>query len=374
MKRGYIIPKVVFFFFPKDEDLLLFRDMYKRKKNDLANLFLLFADNALAAKARSTLIRSASPNQKPKIATKNATQIGKQNASSIEKNTRFATTTMIKMIKSNTSIDHKERSNTLPSIATRTTKQRDTSLNFLASNLSKTMGMESSSTRPKSRPLLGGRKSWELSSQDFMMKLCLISRQTGHKYTFNLRVPPRLKAEECPLMGGRKSWEVPGFSDETPPNLRTDRSLSASRDRPNQSTNQRSGSSSSSSSSSSLVPITKPIRQQSCSPSVTRGRMQEISTSSTKSQQGNGTTLVLGRKMVDKFMNARKSIHEEKEINKAKLNGSMNESSGVGRHISRISANMTLKHMEIHQDSGNSGKNGTTTGRKSSNLSRIPSA
>ncbi|XP_055815381.1 uncharacterized protein LOC129885205 [Solanum dulcamara] len=252
------------------------------------------------------------------------------------------------MIKSNTSNDHKERSNTLSSIATRTTKQKDTGLNFLASNLSKTMGMESSlsTTRPKSRG----------------MSPVVRPKSRGESPAGRLKIP---------------GAQFLGFSDETPPNLKTDRSLSANRGRPNQSTNQRPGSSSSSSSSSSTpLPSKKPIRRQSCSPSVTRGRKQEISTSSTKFQQGSATTQVLGSKMVDKFMNARKSIHEEKEINKAKLNGSMNESSGFGRHISRISANVAHKHMEIHQDFGNYGKNGTSTGRKSSNIrsSRIHSA
>ncbi|KAK4707829.1 hypothetical protein R3W88_028754 [Solanum pinnatisectum] len=396
----------------RDEDLLLFTNMYKREKNDLASLLLpvpnefeangnyalnrmasskkgqVGLDNMMSteigkndydwlktppatplfpsldmetnapelviqkeipiiqpvitlsrfaggAKTRSTLIRSSPPNQKPKIDTKNSTQIGKQNVSSIEKkNTRFATTTMIK---SNASNDHKEKSNTLPSIATRTTKQKDASLNFLASNLSKTMGMESSSstTRPKSRGVSPAGR-------------------------------PKSRGESPAGRPKILGAQFPGFSDETPPNLKTDRSLSANRGRPNQSTNQRPGSSSSSSTS---VPSTKPIRRQSCSPSVTRGRKQEISTNI---QHGNGITQVLGSKMVDKFMNARKSIHEEK----TKLNSSMNESTGFGRHISRISANMAHKHMEIHQDSGYSGRNGTITGRKSTNVrgSKIPSA
>ncbi|XP_033514245.2 uncharacterized protein [Nicotiana tomentosiformis] len=392
----------------RDEDLLLFRDMYKREKNELASFLLLpvsneleangnyalyrmasskkgqvgldylmnetgkndydwlktppatplfpsldmeanapelviqkeipiiqpiilsrFADKSGAAKTRSTLIiRSASPNPKPKVATRNLTPTGKQQgASSIDKkNTRYATTTTItatnqlKVIKSNNSVDQN---------AIRPTRQKETHLNFLASNLSKTMGMKSSlSSNSKSRGVSPAGR-------------------------------PKILAQ------------LPGFSDETPVNLRTDRSLSATRGRSinqHQSTNQRPGSSSSSSSSSSAH-ITKPIRRQSCSPSVTRGRKQDISTTSTKFQQGNVTTQVLGSKMVDKFLNARKSVYEEKEITKAKLNGCINERSGFGRHISRISANV-----EIRQDSGNSGKNGTTTGRKSSNIrsSRIP--
>ncbi|KAJ8557443.1 hypothetical protein K7X08_003068 [Anisodus acutangulus] len=464
----------------RDEDLLLFRDMYKREKNDLASLLLpvsdefeangnyalyrmasgkknqvgldylmsnetgkndydwlktppatplfpsldmeanapelviqkeipiiqpvitlsRFADKAGAGKTRSTLIRSASPNLKSEVSTRNLTQLGKQNASSVEKkNTRFATaataTTTTTTIKSNTSNDKKERSNTLPSIATRTTKQKDTSLNFLASNLSKTLGTESSlsTTRPKSRGVSPAGRPKILGANETLPNLktdrspsANRGRPVHQNQSTNQRPGSSLSSSSTTRPKSRgmsPAWrpkilgaQFPGFSDETPPNLKTDRSLSANRGRPNQSTNQRPGSSSSPSSSSSSVPSTKPIRRQSCSPSVTRGRMQEISTSSTKSQQGNGTTQVLGSKMVDKFMNARKSIHEEKEINKAKLNGSMNESSGFGRHISRISANVTLKHMEIHQDAGNSGKNGTATGRKSSNIrgSRISSA
>ncbi|XP_070003387.1 uncharacterized protein [Nicotiana sylvestris] len=264
-----------------------------------------FAEKSGVAKTRSTLIiRSASPNPKPKVATRNLTPIGKQQgALSIDKkDTRYATTITAanqqKVIKSNNFIDQN---------AIRTTRQKETHLNFLASNLSKTMGMESSlSSKPKSRGVsLAGR--------------------------------PKILAQT-----------ILGFSDETPVNLRTDRSLSATRGRSinqHQSANQRPGSSSSSSSSSSSVHITKPTRRQSCSPSVTRGRKQEIITSNTKFQQGYSTTQVLGSKMVDKFMNARKSVYEEKEITKAKLNGSINESSGFGRHISRISANVALKRM-----------------------------
>ncbi|XP_060185580.1 uncharacterized protein PB18E9.04c-like [Lycium barbarum] len=465
----------------RDEDLILFRDMYKREKKDIASLLLpvpdefeangnyalyrmasgkkgqvgldsmmstetgkndydwlktppatplfpsldmeanapelviqkeipiiqpvitvsRFADKTGAAKTRSTLIKFASPNQKPKIATSNSTQIGKQSASSIEKkNTTYAATTT--MIKSNTSNDHKERSNTLSSITTRTTKQKDTSLNFLASNLSKTLGMESSSStiRPKSRGVSPAGRPKILGAQfPGFSDETLPNLKTDRSLSANRGRPIHQNQSTNQRPGSSSSLsssttkpksrgvspagrpkilgaQFPGFSDETPSNLRTDRSLSANRGRPNQSTNQRPGSSSSSSSSSSPVPITKPIRRQSCSPSVTRGRKQEVSISSTKFQQGNGTTQVLGSRMVDKFLSARKLAHEEKETNKTKLNGSLNENCGFGRHISRISANMTQKHMETHQDSGNSGKNGTATGRKSSNIrgSRISSA
>ncbi|KAF5959228.1 hypothetical protein HYC85_000437 [Camellia sinensis] len=120
----------------------------------------------------------------------------------------------------------------------------------------------------------------------------------------------------------------------------------------------------------SSVPAQIPTRRQSCSPSVTRGRKVEpkpentsttgaittatattiTETATTISQKGriqlagNGTQ-ILGSRMVDKFMNARKSIAEERET-KLKFHGSINESSGFGRTmISKSSLDMALKHM-----------------------------
>ncbi|XP_052187082.1 uncharacterized protein LOC127797922 isoform X2 [Diospyros lotus] len=134
--------------------------------------------------------------------------------------------------------------------------------------------------------------------------------------------------------------QIPGFPDETPPNLRTDRSSSTSRGRsgnPNVPSVQQ---------KTELNPKT---RRQSCSPSVTRGRKvepkQEVTTTSErgKIQTGNGKQ-ILGSRMVDRLMNARKTSAEERET-KTRLRGSINENPGFGRLAAKSSVNMALKHI-----------------------------
>ncbi|KAK9052817.1 hypothetical protein SSX86_029447 [Deinandra increscens subsp. villosa] len=140
--------------------------------------------------------------------------------------------------------------------------------------------------------------------------------------------------------------QLPGFSNETPPNLRTDRSISASRGR---AVNQPAQNNVTAASQKPEVSSMRG-RRQSCSPSVTRGRKVAPTSeenmitinpqkgSSTKFNTGNGGQF-LGSRMVDKIMNARKSGSEEK-----KLNSSMNEGSGFGRITSQGSQDMVSIH------------------------------
>ncbi|KAL7252351.1 hypothetical protein ACSBR1_007020 [Camellia fascicularis] len=169
------------------------------------------------------------------------------------------------------------------------------------------------------------------------------------------------------------------LSDQAPPNLRTERSSSASRGRYENQT------------LANIHQKTEPVpktRRQSCSPSVTRGRKVEpkpentsttgaittatattiTETATTISQKGrtqlagNGTQ-ILGSRMVDKFMNARKSIAEERET-KLKFHGSINESSGFGRTMmSKSSLGMALKHMDVKRDPANFHRASTNSGR-----------
>ncbi|KAF8038401.1 hypothetical protein BT93_B1057 [Corymbia citriodora subsp. variegata] len=107
--------------------------------------------------------------------------------------------------------------------------------------------------------------------------------------------------------------QFPGFSNETPSNLRKERPTSTSRVRP---------SNSSKSSVTHQPPESSTTqRRQSCSPSVTRGRKPEpksgnvmgnIASSSQSrlrgtSQTRNGSQVLLGSRMVEKVMNARKA-------------------------------------------------------------------
>ncbi|MFS8030459.1 hypothetical protein Hanom_Chr17g01534321 [Helianthus anomalus] len=113
-------------------------------------------------------------------------------------------------------------------------------------------------------------------------------------------------------------------------------------------------------------------RRQSCSPSVTRGRkvaptseesmttMNALKGSNRMFQTGNGAQ-ILGSRMVDKLMNARKSGSEEK-----KLNGSIN---GYGRLMSQGSLDMESKRDSVHFRQA-----GTSLGRKSVSTTYAPSS
>ncbi|KAM7524407.1 hypothetical protein LguiA_014309 [Lonicera macranthoides] len=97
-------------------------------------------------------------------------------------------------------------------------------------------------------------------------------------------------------------------------------------------------------------------RRQASSPSVNRGRkvgpkqdlhnVALVSNDDQHQQQKGGQ--VLGSRMVDKFLNARKTCAEERELtkpNQGGFYGSINESSGFGRMISKSSLDMAVKHM-----------------------------
>ncbi|XP_008218545.1 PREDICTED: uncharacterized protein LOC103318888 isoform X1 [Prunus mume] len=133
-------------------------------------------------------------------------------------------------------------------------------------------------------------------------------------------------------------------NEKPPPNLRTEqRSTSASttrgRGRASASTHQIQKAADHHQPAAKLLP-----RRQSCSPSVSRGRkvvevQEEATTTSLKGriqfQTGNGTQ-VLGSRMVQRVMNARKSVtrecrHEEKDHKKPNSRFPIRESSGFGR-------------------------------------------
>jgi len=156
------------------------------------------------------------------------------------------------------------------------------------------------------------------------------------------RTKPRSRGVS-PLVRSTIPAQIPEFSNETPHNLRTDRSTSAARGRlgnPIHSVHHK------------PEPSIKP-RRESCSPSVMRGRKveskQESSSRGNVTAQkggvltGNGTH-VFGSRMVDKVMNARKSGAEGRET-KPKSRGLINESSDFGRMTSKSSLDIKFKHM-----------------------------
>ncbi|KAK6943511.1 hypothetical protein RJ641_024613 [Dillenia turbinata] len=153
-----------------------------------------------------------------------------------------------------------------------------------------------------------------------------------------------------------KPSEMPGFSLETPPNLRTtmpERPASASRGRP--------GAPSSRSSSVEPCPNGR-SRRQSCSP--TRGRAP-VSTSSgssarpTSRGRSNGndnvSPVLIGTKMVDRVINMRKLAPPKQDDHHSSSSRSSSlDSSGFGRTLSKKSLDMAMRHMDIRRSmSGN---------------------
>ncbi|KAL0542417.1 hypothetical protein IC582_022524 [Cucumis melo] len=110
-----------------------------------------------------------------------------------------------------------------------------------------------------------------------------------------------------PIVRSTIASQIPEFSNETPPNLRTDRSSSVTRGRQ----------------PGNVEKSETNPRRQSCSPSVTRGRKVEAAKQE-KNRGGNlsndqrrtESTNILGSRMVERVMNARKGIGNEQRDSK----------------------------------------------------------
>jgi len=130
---------------------------------------------------------------------------------------------------------------------------------------------------------------------------------------------------------------LPGFSDEAPPNLITSvaviqgRATSATRGRPGTGT------------PATVEPKAEnaKVRRQSCSPSVTRGRKVETIEPKANNSTGNGT-LVIGSRMVERMMNARRSSTGGEA---AKDRDQASERPRIGRLMSKTSVDMALKQL-----------------------------
>ncbi|KAB2087520.1 hypothetical protein ES319_A04G109800v1 [Gossypium barbadense] len=152
-----------------------------------------------------------------------------------------------------------------------------------------------------------------------------------------------------------KASEMPGFSLETPPNLRTslpERPVSASRGRP--------AAPGARSSSVEANSSGRP-RRQSCSPARSRASSGSFgngsSIRSVRRADANGSDnespVVIGTKMVERVVNMRKLVPPKQDDNHrnnptAKLSTSL-DSSGFGRTLSKKSLDMAMRHMDIRR-------------------------
>ncbi|OMO97570.1 hypothetical protein COLO4_14547 [Corchorus olitorius] len=157
-----------------------------------------------------------------------------------------------------------------------------------------------------------------------------------------------------------KPSDMPGFSLDTPPNLRTslpERPVSASRGRPG---------APSSRSSSVDTSSNGRARRQSCSPARSRPSNGSVSGNGSSIRSGrrvdtsgsdNESPVVIGTKMVERVVNMRKLMppkHDDNPRNNptAKLSSSL-DSSGFGRTLSKKSLDMAMRHMDIRRIAGN---------------------
>ncbi|XWS67223.1 hypothetical protein CRYUN_Cryun05aG0269400 [Craigia yunnanensis] len=157
-----------------------------------------------------------------------------------------------------------------------------------------------------------------------------------------------------------KPSEMPGFSLDTPPNLRTslpERPASASRGRP--------GAPGVRSYSVEARSNGRP-RRQSCSPARSRASSGSVGNGSSirsvrradTNGNDNESPVVIGTKMVERVVNMRKLVPPKQVDNPvnnttAKLSTSL-DSSGFGRTLSKKSLDMAMRHMDIRRSiSGN---------------------
>eukprot|EP01018_Ginkgo_biloba_P033846 Gb_23642 [translate_table: standard] len=228
-------------------------------------------------------------------------------------------------------------------------------------------------SRPSSRPSTPTRRpSTPTTSQNNSAPPCR-SSSVGKASS----MPSRSSAPSrgsSPTVKSRP-WQpaaMPGFSLDAPPNLRTtmpERPVSATRGRP--------GAPSVARSTTEAPSASSRPRRQSCSPSVTRGRISSDSQNSDRSSvqsskshcNGNDATVpsVLGSKMVEKVINARRSFPQRQEDqvptrpsastlqNKRTVKSiSSPDSTGFGRTLSKKSLDMALRHMDIRRSTPSS--------------------
>ncbi|KAG1363688.1 putative endochitinase A [Cocos nucifera] len=150
-----------------------------------------------------------------------------------------------------------------------------------------------------------------------------------------------------PLVRSTIPTTISGFSNETPPNLIT--TASTIPGRASSATRGRSGNPTLGSAESKLEHGKS--RRQSCSPSVSRGRKVDIGSDSAQNSTVKGRTqavnrtFIVGSRMVEKVMNARRGVSGDEKDPNLKHETQSREGAGYGRMMPRASLDMALKHM-----------------------------
>ncbi|XP_017227680.1 uncharacterized protein LOC108192651 [Daucus carota subsp. sativus] len=355
-------------------------DMVVHRELPIIQTLSRFAGNTEVAKqassTKSTIARSKSPSPKSKVPFRSTTPNRKQmpNPSAEQKKNSKSAPTFFSQKPSlavtNTSTEQSDRldATSTPTNSSRIStlpNQRESHLNFFSSNLSKSIGeLNLSKTKPTSRGV----------SPQVMRSI----KTTAQTLGVSDETPPNLKTE-------RSASALRAQADRASSALRgrARRPVSAFRDRPETQNPKQ------------INPVvvetaTKTVnRRQSCSPSVTRGR--KVVSSST--EENSATTpkgklqgQVFGSRMVDKFLTARKSSteekagpvlrsrmgdsfssskkssDEEKSNGNGRIYGSINESSGFGRLMAKSSLDVAVKHMQ--QDKQMAKTRQTSVGRR----------
>lgn len=212
-----------------------------------------------------------------------------------------------------------------------------------------------SKTKIPSRSMIPNKKPNNPSNET--QKLTQKSNNSNSKRTPKLSDPQKItqsaesKAKPrsrvgSPTVRSTIPSQFPGISDQTPANLRTDRS-------PSSATRGRAAGYSAVAVNQKSEPNTPKSRRNSVSPTPSVGRERRLEP---KKQEirGNGGQ-ILGSKMVDKVMNARKSNSEEKGGKLRSSRDSIDGNKGFGRMMTvKNSLETALKQSEIKGDRSSS--------------------
>jgi hypothetical protein len=250
-----------------------------------------FAGNNKAATKDGSDERLKSPNTKQKVPLRSITPNQQRPFISLFSSTdQSKSTKPLNHIKTLSSIDHQTKNSITPSV---TNQKIITTTDPNVNNKIRTNNTISKSTMTNQH-----QKDYQFLSSNLSKNMA----DSKTKQRIN-------KSNVSPV----SRPTIPGFSNETPPNLRTSvRSTSATR------TSQRITKQAEANINSTAIKM-----RQSCSPSVTRGRINisesnnnkpdhEIDGMSSQNQKGH----LLGSRMVEKLMNARKSsssVFQERE-------------------------------------------------------------
>nr|XP_010927925.1 uncharacterized protein LOC105049853 [Elaeis guineensis] len=339
----------------QDEDLLLFREMFKREKERTMSLLQPVSDEFEPGHGNYPLykISSSEKNDYDWLKTPPATPLFpslemEANDPDVVVHKELPVLRSFKPSRfSGQSVEPKHG-------------QRPKSPSLKSSSSSRSV---TPSTRPnsssgkitlKGAPIPTDRPNKFMSNSNKRSNQLLVAPRLIKEAPTNSTITPKKSSETkprgrgvSPLVRSTIPATILGFSSETPPNLITTASVIPSR--ASSATRGRPGNPILGSVESKLE--NGKSRRQSCSPSVSRGRKVDIGSDGVQNltakrrTQAVNKTFVVGSRMVEKVMNARGGVSGDEKDPNPKHKTWSREGAGYGRMMPRASLDMALKHM-----------------------------